>query len=890
VIWKEKMISNRLTIGILAHVDAGKTTLSEGLMYLSGSLRKFGRVDHKDAFLDTFEIERARGITIFSKQAIFPLGDKMITLVDTPGHVDFSSEMERTLQILDYGILVINGADGIQGHTLTLWKLFRSYNIPVFIFVNKMDQEGTCKESLISELESRLDEHCVEFSEKKEREDFYDALAMCDEYLMESFLQNGTIEVALIKNAIKARNVFPVFFGSALKLEGVAELLEGLDTYSDPSYYREEFAAKVYKIARDAQGNRLTYMKITGGKLKVKDLLEQDKPIAWKEKVDQIRLYSGIQFQTEKEVPAGTLCAVTGLTKTYSGEGLGKEKSSQKPMLKPVLNYKVQMPHQVDLHEMLTNLRQLEEEEPQLNSVWNEQLNEIHVQVMGDIQIEILKNIILERFNIAVEFGTGSLVYKETICDTVEGVGHFEPLRHYAEVHLLLEPGQVSSGLVFSSKCSEDVLDRNWQRLIVSHLEEKRHIGVLTGSEITDMKITLVAGRGHLKHTEGGDFRQATYRAVRQGLKKAKSILLEPIYEYRLEVPKEVMGRAISDIQRMKGNFQDPRIEKEIAIIIGSAPVLTMRDYHKEVIAYTRGTGRLSVSLKGYEPCHNTEEIIRSIDYDPEADLNNPTSSIFCSQGTGFTVNWDQVESYMHIESYLKEKNEADNFIEAKQQYIKPKSNAFNQTDKELEAIFLNTYGPSKRDTQLVYNRQFLPKKERIEQEYVTIKRGIEQEKYLLVDGYNIIFDWADLKALASSNLDAARLQLMDRMCNYQSFRMVTVIIVFDAYRVPGNLREMSNYHNIHIVYTKEAETADQYIERLADTMSKQYDVTVATSDALEQMIIMGKGATRLSAQGLWEEVELVAKEIRDKYVDQETKNINVPFSQLNKNKMRDKP
>lgn len=872
------MRSNKMTIGILAHVDAGKTTLSESMLYLSGSIRKLGRVDHKDAFLDTFELERARGITIFSKQAVFPLGEKVMTLLDTPGHVDFSSEMERTLQVLDYGILVINGADGVQGHTLTLWKLLRLYNVPVFLFVNKMDQTGTDKTALLAELEKRLDPGCIDFSEDTQSDHFYEALAMCDEQLMEHYIETGSIQTEIIKRAISARNVYPVFFGAALKLEGVNEFLEALDTYCELPEYSDFFGAKIFKISRDAQGNRLTYMKITGGSLKVKDVLSN-------EKVDQIRIYSGAQFQLEKEVESGTICAVTGLTETRSGEGIGIESASITPVLAPVLTYKIQLPQGCDVHGMLLKLRQLEEEEPHLNILWNEKTSEIHAQVMGEIEIEILKSMILERYGTDVEFGTGSLVYKETIKTVVEGVGHFEPLRHYAEVHLLMEPGATGSGIVFSTVCSEDVLDRNWQRLILTHLEEKKHPGVLVGADITDMKITLVGGRAHLKHTEGGDFRQATYRAVRQGLKKAESVLLEPIYEYRLEVPKESLGRAMSDIQKMKGSFQDPILDTDFAILEGSAPVATMRDYHKEVISYTRGLGRLFAALKGYEPCHNSDEIIEASGYNSEADTDNPTGSVFCSHGAGFTVDWDQVEDYMHVENYLKTEAKVEDIVPEKQTISKSNLHPSLQKDKELEAIFLKTYGPSKRDNQPVYNRQFHSTKEIIEQEHITIQTPIEQEKFLLVDGYNIIFDWDDLKELAKTNLDAARLSLMDQLCNYQSFRHITVIVVFDAYRVTGNRGEMVQYHNIHVVYTKEAETADQYIERLVHTMSRKYHVTVATSDALEQMIIMGKGALRLSARGLRDEVDQVTQDIRDNYVDRVKKGINLPFRDIEENK-----
>jgi len=878
------MKTNKITLGILAHVDAGKTTLSESILFLSGRIRKLGRVDHKNAFLDTFELERARGITIFSKQAVFNLGEKQVTLLDTPGHIDFSSEMERTLQVLDYAILVINGADGIQGHTLTLWKLLAHYRIPVFIFVNKMDQVGTNSTQLMQELEKRFGDTCIDFSHYCDDSAFFETIAMCDDLCMEQYIELGHIEKEVITSAIRERKIFPVYFGSALKLDGVSEFLKGLEDYTQSDDYSEQFGARVFKITRDSQGNRLTHMKITQGRLQVKDSLSQ-------EKVDQIRLYSGVQFELLKEAEAGTVCAVTGLSQTFAGEGLGIERTTTRPILQPVLTYKLMLPVGCDIFGLLLKLRQLEEEEPHLNIVWNENLNEIHAQVMGAIEIEILKSIILERFNVEVDFGSGSLIYKETITQTVEGIGHFEPLKHYAEVHVLLEPGDLGSGMTYGIECSEDDLDRNWQRLILSHLEEKKHIGILTGSEITDMKITLIAGRGHLKHTEGGDFRQATYRAVRQGLKKTKSILLEPIYEYRLEVPKENAGRAMSDIQKMKGNFGDLVLEGELAILEGTAPVATMRDYLMEVNNYTKGMGRLFVSPKGYEPCHNEEEIICSIGYEVELDNENPTSSVFCAHGAGFSVPWDKVEEYMHIGlQWLPTYNQTKSVFEVSD-VIRSSNKDQPVQDKELEDIFFKTYGASKRDVYPRFKNNFettgestsgiIIKGSSKEKGYTTIAVPEQLDKYLLVDGYNIIFAWDDLSRLAQDNLDAARMQLLDGLCNYQSFRNITVIVVFDAYRVIGNRGEASMYHNIHVIYTKEAETADQYIERLVNVIGRKYDVTVATSDALEQMIILGKGASRLSAAGLKEEVNLVSQEIRTKYLNREDKNINQPFTKL---------
>ena len=657
----------KLVIGILAHVDAGKTTLSEGLLYLCGGIRKIGRVDHGDAFLDTYELEKERGITIFSKQALLKTDDMEVSLLDTPGHVDFSAEMERTLQVLDYAILVINGMDGVQSHTMTLWRLLERYQIPTFLFVNKMDQQGTDHDALLADLKNHLHENCVDFGKTEGAEEGFSSeqmenIAVCDEKLLEKYLETGEVTVAESAALIAQRKVFPCFFGSALKMEGVEEFLNGLRTYTKEPKRRETFGAKVFKIARDEQGNRLTYMKITGGSLKVKTLLSSEgvgqslpgrkvEESSWEEKVDQIRLYSGAKYETTQEAESGLVCAVTGLTKTYPGEGLGAESESDLPVLEPVLNYQIILPDDCDPHQMLQKLRMLEEEEPQLHILWDSQLGEIHAQLMGEVQIEILKKMIWDRFHVAVEFGAGSIVYKETIAEPVEGVGHFEPLRHYAEVHLLIEPGEPGSGCQFFTACSEDILARNWQRLILTHLEEKEHIGVLTGSPITDVQITLLTGRAHAKHTEGGDFRQATYRAVRQGLRKAKSILLEPYYEFRLEVPAEMIGRAMTDVQKMQGTFESPETDGEVAILKGTAAVSQMRDYQKEVIAYTHGTGKLFCNLKGYAPCRNQDEIVLNTGYDPEADLENPTGSVFCAHGAGFVVPWDQVEDYMHLQS-----------------------------------------------------------------------------------------------------------------------------------------------------------------------------------------------------------------------------------------------
>lgn len=855
----------KLVIGILAHVDAGKTTLSEGLLYLSGKIRKLGRVDHRDAYLDTFELERERGITIFSKQAVLNMGDTQVTLLDTPGHVDFSAEMERTLQVLDYGILVINGADGVQGHTMTLWRLLARYGIPTFLFVNKMDQEGTDRAALLAELKKRLDDNCIDFDETQNQEEFMENLSMCDETLLEKYLEQGELDREDITDLICTRKVFPCYFGSALKLEGVEEFIKGVEKYTASPAYNVDFGAKVYKIARDEQGNRLTYMKITGGSLKVKSLLTNRSPRysaeeeIWEEKADQIRIYSGAKYEMIKEAEAGTVCAVTGLTKTYPGQGLGWEEESELPVLEPVLNYQIQLPLDCDVHQMLKKLKELEEEEPQLHIVWDEQLQEIHAMLMGEVQIDILKHLIWERFHVAVEFGVGSIVYKETIAEPVEGVGHFEPLRHYAEVHLMLEPGEPGSGLQFFTACSEDVLDKNWQRLILTHLEEKEHKGVLTGSPITDMQITLLTGRAHLKHTEGGDFRQATYRAIRQGLKKAKSILLEPYYEFRLELPGETIGRAMADIQKMQGNFLPPETEEKMTILRGTAPVSKMRDYQRDVVSYTKGRGRLFCSLKGYAPCQEQEEVVAAIGYDSERDLENPTGSVFCAHGAGFVVPWNEVEDYMHLEG--ADRGGVSGEEEETPAYIPPRSAYAGsyEDDKELQEIFERTFGPVKEKRAMTGKRTISSQPSH---SYYTPKKK-SGEEYLLVDGYNVIFAWEDLRELAEANLHAAQDKLMDILSNYQGYKKCTLILVFDAYKVEGHQEEVLKYHNIYVVYTKEAETADQYIEKTVHKIGRQNQVTVATSDRLEQIIIMGQGAQRISAKGLREEIEETNRQLR---------------------------
>ena len=892
----------KLVIGILAHVDAGKTTLSEELLYLCGEIRKIGRVDHGDAFLDTYELEKERGITIFSKQALLKTENMEVTLLDTPGHVDFSAEMERTLQVLDYAILVINGMDGVQSHTMTLWRLLERYQIPTFLFVNKMDQQGTDHDALLNNLKQHLHENCVDFGRTQDTDygmyeltpEQLENIAVCEEDILETYLETGIVEDRDIARLIIQRKIFPCYFGSALKEKGVKDFWNGVQKYTAEPKRPTEFGAKVFKIARDEQGNRLTYMKITGGSLKVKTLLSSNsngqslpgrkaEEAAWEEKADQIRLYSGAKYELTSEAEAGTVCAVTGLTRTYPGEGLGIEQESELPILEPVLNYQIILPDDCDPHQMLQKLRQLEEEEPQLHILWDSQFSEIHAQLMGEVQIEILKKLIWDRFHVAVEFGAGSIVYKETVAEPVEGVGHFEPLRHYAEVHLLIEPGEPGSGCQFFTACSEDVLARNWQRLILTHLEEKEHIGVLTGSPLTDVQITILTGRAHAKHTEGGDFRQATYRAVRQGLRKARNILLEPYYEFRLEVPAEMIGRAMADVQKMQGTFDAPEVEGETAILKGTAAVAQMRDYQKEVVSYTHGTGKLFCSLKGYAPCKNQDEVVQNIGYDPEADLENPTGSVFCAHGAGFVVPWDQVEAYMHLQSGVDmDELDSESWYEDVESAQNPgtavdnanisgnisgKNGKFSysgsyEEEEELQAIFERTFGPMKRD------RTAFQKKTVHSSTPATRYRAGKprQEEYLLVDGYNIIFSWEELNELAKENIHAACDKLMDILSNYQGYRKCTLILVFDAYKVEGHVEEIITYHNIYVVYTKEAETADQYIEKTVHRIGRQYQVTVATSDGLEQVIIMGQGAHRISAQGLKKEIEDTEKTAREEW------------------------
>lgn len=857
----------KIVVGILAHVDSGKTTLSEALLYQSGNINKLGRVDHRNSFLDTFSLERDRGITIFSKQAVLKYKDTEFTLLDTPGHVDFSAETERTLQVLDYAVLVISATDGIQSHTQTLWRLLSKYNVPCFIFINKMDLEGADKDRVITELKTKFSDSCVDFEHPNHTE-FFENLALCDEKLLNQYYESESIKKEDIIDCIKSRKIFPCLFGSALKLTGVDEFLDCLYHYTEMPKYSNAFAGKVYKISED-KGQRLTFLKVTGGCLKVKEILQSDKNQN-AEKVNQIRIYSGDKFSTMDEAAAGTICAVTGITFARPGDGLGNEKNTGLPVLEPVLTYKLELPSGVDVHTALDKMRILENEDPQLKVVWNERLGEIQVQLMGDIQLEILQSIIANRFGIHASFGKGNIIYKETIADTAEGIGHFEPLRHYAEVHLLLKPRQRDSGIVFKTDCKEDLLDRNWQRLILTHLYEKTHIGVLTGSPITDMEITLVSGKAHAKHTEGGDFRQATYRAVRQGLRSANSILLEPIYEFTLEVPTENIGRAMTDIQRMFGNFDSPETIGEYSVISGTAPVSQMYDYSKDVIQYTHGKGRLMCSLKGYEPCHNSDEIIANIGYDCDADTDNPCDSVFCSHGAGYTVKWNEVKSRMHLPSALSapKSDYAEQSSKITFSKCKDKDNLF-ALDKELMQIFEQTYGPVKNrasnQNHFTFTQSSETKKKNENTKYKSLHTpkydGIE---YLLVDGYNIIFSWDNLKELSKDNIDGARNTLINILCNYQGYKKCEVILVFDAYKVKGNTREVEKVNNINIVYTKEAETADMYIEKVSHKLAKNHKVRVVTSDALEQLIILEGGALRVSAREFLFEIQQAEEDIRN--------------------------
>ncbi|MBD5143224.1 MAG: GTP-binding protein [Ruminococcus sp.] len=847
-------------MGILAHVDSGKTTLSEALLYTAGELRKLGRVDHKNAFLDTNILERERGITIFSKQAQLHLPDTEFVLLDTPGHVDFSAEMERTLQVLDYAILVISGSEGIQSHTETLWKLLQHSHVPVFLFINKMDLALKNNSEIMSELLENLDTHCVDFSERNT--EFFETLGTCDEMLMEEVLETGIAEPETIAQAILQRHVFPCCFGSALKLQGIAEFLELLQNLTLTLPENKNFGAKVYKIAEDEQGKRLTYLKITGGVLHVRDMLNGMTPdgTEWQEKINQIRIYSGAKFQPVDEVFQGSVCAVTGLTQAYSGEGFGIEKNSENPILEPILQYSVILPTDISIHTALIALRKLEQEDPQLHVSFSSQLQEIHVLLMGEIQLAVLQHILKERFDIQAEFQPGGVVYKETIKNKVEGMGHYEPLKHFAEVRVLLEPAKAGTGLQFSSICREDVLDRNWQRLILSHFAEKQHVGVLTGSPITDMKITLVSGKEHKKHTEGGDFRQATYRAIRQGLMQAETILLEPYYQFRLEVPSGCIGRAITDLQCKGAEFSQPELQGDSSILEGKAPATVMMQYRTSVMEYTKGRGKLTCMPCGYAPCANPEEVIAKYHYHPEADLENSPDSIFCSHGTGFLVKWNEVQNYMQTESYLKIQSELK--ISEPSKPVRTAYTGSFEQDEELMKIYEKTYGKIHHDKNNKHQALHTPKNNYAKT--AKIKPMPKTPEYLLVDGYNIIFGWQELKKIADKSLDMARAKLIQKLSNYQGMRQCKLIIVFDAYKLKGNTGSLEQIGDISIVYTREAETADSYIERVTHELSREHRVRVATSDGMEQMIILGNGAYRMSAEELRQEVENIELQMQE--------------------------
>ncbi len=878
----------QLVVGILAHVDAGKTTLSEGLLFENGSIRKAGRVDNGDAFLDTFALEKERGITIFSKQAVLQREDDVITLLDTPGHVDFSAEMERTLWVLDAAILVISASDGVQGHTRTVWKLLKKHNVPVIIFINKMDMPGAEKERLFADIKKQLSDSCVDFTDLGS-EDCLEQIAVSEEALLNYFLEEGTLKKEQIIQAIGNRSVFPCMFGSALKNEGVRELLDFLYEYIDMPKYTEEFGARVFKIARDEQGNRLTYMKVTGGSLKVRENVASAKTAAspWEEKVNQIRIYSGAKFETVNEAYPGCVIAATGLTGTLPGEGIGAEDVGEVPVLEPVLLYKIALPDGVDALAMLPKLKQLEEEDPQLHILWEEQIKELKVALMGEVQLEILKVQIMERFGVKVAFEEGTILYKETIADSVEGMGHFEPLRHYAEVHLLMEPGEPGTGIQVAADCSEDLLARNWQRLIMTHVEEKEHKGVLTGSPLTDVKITLIAGKAHLKHTEGGDFRQATYRAIRQGLMQAKSVLLEPCYEFRLEVPTAMVGRAMTDLEVMHGDFSLvdggsilPDGTETNAVLTGIIPVSCVKGYSVTVTSYTKGLGHFSCVLKGYYPCHNTEEVVERIGYRPEEDVYNTADSVFCSHGAGEVIPWHMVKEYMHIgamDGSYQPKYDTPVYYEG----MKPMTGNIQQKTEqvigteEIDSIINRTLYSNRKDD-FSHKPGYL-KKRSTPKDYGSSTVASETRvynpkpkapKYLLVDGYNVIFAWQELRELAEKNIDGARGKLQDILCNYQAIRQMEVIVVFDAYRVEGHGTEFLDYQNIHVVYTKEAETADYYIEHFAHENSKKYDITVVTSDGLEQVIIRGAGCALMSSREFETEVENASKTLRQDYLE----------------------
>lgn len=891
-----------IVAGILAHVDSGKTTLSEAMLYQAGQIRKLGRVDHQDTYLDTDSQEKDRGITIFSKQAELAYADMHIALLDTPGHVDFGTEMERTLQVLDYVVLVINGMDGVQSHTETLWKLLERYGIPVFIFVNKMDMTGYDRDYLMDNIRHRLSDGCVDFL----CEDSGEQIAMCDEAMLEHFLETGANDEQDVVNAIAGRKLFPCYFGSALKNEGVSELLDSMNRYVVEPVRGEEFGARVFKIGRDDKGERLTYMKVTGGVLKLKDVLtlRNSQGEESHEKVNQIRVYSGAKYDMVTQVPAGCVCAVPGLVNTYGRQGIGACLDGELPSLEPVLSYKVMYPTDVDAVTMVSKLRLLEEEDPQLQVQWNETAGEIYIKVMGQVQLEVVAQMVRDRFGIAITYGQGRISYKETIAAPVMGVGHFEPLRHYAEVHLLLEPMENGSGMCFDSICSEDVLDKNWQRLILTHLQEREFRGVLTGSPITDMKISITAGRAHQKHTEGGDFRQATYRAVRQGLMMAESVLLEPVYAFKIEVPQEYAGRVLADIVKMSGTMDGQEISGETTVITGHAPVYTMREYYSELTAFSRGTGRLQVDIDGYQPCHNTEEVLAERHYDPELDRFNPSSSVFCAHGAGYLVDWYDVYENMHVKEdpgfeisgqlgYTEDGYAMDIPVNRPGKSVSEMS----ITDEELSEIFARTFGGDYKDKDVALNGRF----RRTTSEYKVngqynksqsrdrqpgngplvgsrpadrgiatpgaFKRRKSGEDYVIVDGYNVIFAWDTLRELSEHNIDSARGKLMDILSNYQGYMNCKLIVVFDGYKVKDNKGERFPYDDIEVVYTKEGETADAHIEKLTHELARKHKVTVVTSDGLEQIVTMGQGAIRMSSRDFKLEVERVNEHLRENYL-----------------------
>lgn len=848
----ENQQKKHICAALLAHVDAGKTTLSEALLYESGVIRTRGRVDHKDAFLDTSPLERERGITIFSKQACFSYGNMDVTMLDTPGHVDFSSEMERTLQVIDYAVLIISGTDGVQGHTETVWKLLQKYRIPTFFFVNKMDLPGADKAAVLKELQAKLSPYCVDFTEEEEL--LCENVAMCEETLLETYLEEGTFDLKKeVRRLVSGTLLYPCYFGSALQNEGVEALLEGLESYTKMPEYQKEFAGKVYKITRDDAGQRLTHMKLTGGELKLRDEIEGIG------KVNEIRVYSGEKYTLQQEVKAGDICAVPGFTDTYAGQGVGKEADFCANQLAPVCNYQILLPEGTEKAIAWRQLKQLEEEDPNLHLSWQAQTREIFIQPMGEVQLEVIKRMVSERYGMDIAFGSATILYRETIEDTVIGMGHFEPLRHYAEVHLKMEPLPRGSGLQFVTECSEDELDLNWQRLILTHLGEKEFTGVLTGSPITDIKFTLIAGRAHLKHTEGGDFRQATYRAVRQGLRQAKSRLLEPMYQFRMEVPMEQIGRVMSDVGKMHGTFRQQPDDGEMSAIEGICPVASMAGYGTEFAAFTKGRGRMTLSFCGYEPCHNESEVVKNCKYDPDADVENTADSVFCAHGSGFVVPWNEVAKHVHVDTSIKKRQP----VKASTAVPKEpsKKNSKMSEEKELQAIFERTFGPVK-------TRVETPAKKVIKAEPGKTKtkeyKPVYEEEYLLVDGYNIIFAWDELKALAAENLEGARTKLMEIMCNYQGFCGCHLILVFDAYKVKGNPGSVEQFHNISVVYTKEAETADMYIEKTTKEIARKKRVRVATSDGMEQIIILGHGATRISARAFQEEVKHVNDRIAE--------------------------